>query len=329
MTPGRFAVAASLWTGKLALGKMPAMEPLSRRHAACLLAAGAAGWALAWPARAAHAEAVVDLVGAGGAVTDVGLPPSPAAAVGDVLPAAKGLERLYVQRLVDDPALDSVYAHAGPDTSSDVVGSIPYGTPVPVLGEADGQKLWYGGTTWYKVALTYGAGFLYAPLLDQQPNSPVAPPLPPPVPRPAQTPPAVGAGQSIVVSLADQFLWAFDGDQIALAVGCTTGGKGLETPAGDYTVKQHVRDYTFNSPWPKGSNFWYPTVQASYALLFYEHGYFLHDAPWRRVFGPDSQGGSGPLGHDHTGSHGCVNLPYPAAQFLFGWAADGTPVKVF
>lgn len=244
-------------------------------------------------------------------------------------PASSPLVYKYVLRLVDDPTLDSVYAHLQPNTSSDVVGSIPYGTPVAILGATAGEKLWYGGTTWYKVPLTYGNGWLYQPLLGDAPTGGVAaPPLPPPVPEPSQRPAPVGTGRSIVVSLADQFLWAFDAGRVTLAVGCTTGGKGLETPPGDYAVKRHDPNYLFNSPWPKGSPDWYPSVQASFALLFHGTGYFLHDAPWRRVFGPDSQGGSGPLGQDHTGSHGCVNLPYWEARFLYDWAPQGTPVRV-
>jgi hypothetical protein len=282
---------------------MPPME-LSRRR---FVQAGAAGLALLPTMLPATARAATLLNPLGGT----------------------GLDVKYVLRLIDDPTLDSIYAHLRPDTSSDVVGSIPYGAPVAILDQADGEKLWYGGTTWYQVPLTYGNGWIYAPLLGDQPTDGVlGSPLPPPVPEPSPRPAPVGSGRSIVVRLADQFLWAFDGSEVAMAVGCTSGGKGLETPAGDYAVKQHVRNYMFNSPWPKGSAFWYASVQASYALLFHGEGYFLHDAPWRRVFGPDSQGGTGPLGKDHTGSHGCVNLPYWQARTLYDWASDGTPVRV-
>jgi hypothetical protein len=243
--------------------------------------------------------------------------------------SATTLEYKYVLRLIDDPTLDSIYAHDQPNTSSDVVGSILYGAPVAILSQTAGEKLWYGGTTWYQVPLTYGNGWIYEPLLGDRPTDGVlGTPLPPPVPEPARRPAPVGTGRSIVVSLADQFLWAFEGGDVALAVGCTSGGKGLETPTGDYAVKQHIRNYMFNSPWPKGSPYWYSSEEASYALLFHGDGYFLHDAPWRRVFGPDSQGGSGPLGKDNTGSHGCVNLPYWQAKFLYTWAAVGTPVRV-
>ncbi len=267
------------------------------------------------------------------AVTSVGLSGSllPALASAATLPSdpAGGAYQIqYIQRLVDDLTLDSIYAHLHPNSSSDVVGSIPYGSPVYVLDQADGEKLWYGGTTWYKVALTYGEGWVYETLLGDSPQGKAAPPLPLPVPPPLSTPDPVGPGRSIVIRLADQFLWAFDGSETTVAVGCSTGGKGLETPQGDFLVKKHIRNYMFNSPWPKGSPDWYESEEASYALLFHGAGYFLHDAPWRRIFGPDSQGGQGPLGKDNTGSHGCVNLPYYTAQFLYSWAPDGMPVRV-
>src|SRR6185312_6142573 len=77
-----------------------------------------------------------------------------------------------------------------------------------------------------------------------------------------------------------------------------------------------------------GSPDWYPPSPASYAMRFLGRDFYLHDAPWRHVFGPASQGGDGPPGGDTTGSHGCVNLPYPAARFLYDWAPEGTPVVV-
>ena len=277
-------------------------------------------WAVSLSRRAFGRSAL-----AGAAMCAAG--PAAAARAAAALPPGDADIR-YVARLVDDPALDSVYAHLRPDTSSDVVWSVPYGTPVPVLGQAEGQKLWYGGTTWYELALPYGTGWIYGPLLSTDAPATVARPMPGPVPSPPVAPSPAGPGRSVVVSLADQFVWAFDGTDTVLSVACSTGGVGLETPAGDFTVKRHIRDYRFNSPWPKGSFYYYESVQASYALLFYERSFFLHDAPWRRVFGRESQGGAGKLGKDQTGSHGCVNLPYPAAYFLYGWALDGTPVRV-
>jgi lipoprotein-anchoring transpeptidase ErfK/SrfK len=55
-------------------------------------------------------------------------------------------------------------------------------------------------------------------------------------------------------------------------------------------------------------------------MLFADDGYFLHDAPWRTVWGPGAN-----LTH---GSHGCINVPKAAMATLFGWATAGTTVIV-
>jgi lipoprotein-anchoring transpeptidase ErfK/SrfK len=62
-------------------------------------------------------------------------------------------------------------------------------------------------------------------------------------------------------------------------------------------------------------------------MEFIRGGYFIHDAPWRSVFGKASQGDGRP-GTNYGGTHGCVNVPYNAMRFLYGWAPIGTPVHV-
>ena len=57
-------------------------------------------------------------------------------------------------------------------------------------------------------------------------------------------------------------------------------------------------------------------------MQFYE-GYGLHDATWRSnyEFGGDT--------YWYSGSHGCVNLPYSAAESLYFMVSRGTYVLVF
>ena len=57
-------------------------------------------------------------------------------------------------------------------------------------------------------------------------------------------------------------------------------------------------------------------------MQFYE-GYGLHDATWRSnyEFGGDT--------YWYSGSHGCVNLPYYAAESLYFMVSRGTYVLVF
>ncbi len=134
--------------------------------------------------------------------------------------------------------------------------------------------------------------------------------------------------KSIVVSLSQQRLWAYSGRQLFLTSLVTTGNHRLPTPVGHYTILGRYHPFTFVSPFPKGSWDWYPPSKVEYAMLFRAGGYYIHDAPWRSVFGPGSNGASGVPGQNYTGTHGCVNVPANVAYRLFYWAPDGTAVIV-
>ena len=132
----------------------------------------------------------------------------------------------------------------------------------------------------------------------------------------------------IVISLTRQALTAYDGDAVFTSTLVTTGGPELPTPAGVFSIMARYSPFTFRSPWPKNSPYWYPDSPASFAMLFEDGGYFIHDAPWRGNFGPGSNLSRGTPGGDSTGTHGCVNVPYGVAARLFSWADVGTPVIV-
>lgn len=132
----------------------------------------------------------------------------------------------------------------------------------------------------------------------------------------------------IVISLSQERLWAYAGDKVAISSLVTSGGPDLPTPAGTYSVLEKRYKWTFHSPWPKGSPYWYPDSPTTYAILFQDSGYFIHDAPWRSWFGPGSNAVPGKPGDATTGTHGCVNTPFGVAQMLFNWADVGTPVIV-
>jgi len=52
-----------------------------------------------------------------------------------------------------------------------------------------------------------------------------------------------------------------------------------------------------------------------WVMYFHNSGNAIHGAYWHNNFGA-------PM------SHGCVNLPLDVAEFLFGWAPEGTPVTI-
>ncbi|MGI8968561.1 MAG: L,D-transpeptidase [Chloroflexota bacterium] len=134
-------------------------------------------------------------------------------------------------------------------------------------------------------------------------------------------------GKRITISLSRERLRAWDGNRVVLSTPITSGDRLLPTPTGIYTVFAKRSPYTFVSPWPRSSRFWYPNSTVSFALEFRGGGYFIHDAPWRGVYGHGSNSGTQP-GTDYGGTHGCVNVPYNAARFLYFWAPMGTRVHI-
>ncbi len=136
-------------------------------------------------------------------------------------------------------------------------------------------------------------------------------------------------GKVILVSLRQQWLWAYANGKLVFANPVTTGQGWLPTPQGTYTISQKVKDTEFYSPWPPGSRFYYSPEHVNYALYFRNKGYYIHDAPWRHAFGPGTNvAHTSPDGTREDGSHGCVNMTTAAAKWLFNWANIGTTVIV-
>lgn len=132
-----------------------------------------------------------------------------------------------------------------------------------------------------------------------------------------------GPGQVIVIHLAAQTLTAYlDGKQV-LRTPVTTGRPGLRTPIGIDTITWERSPYLFISPWPPGNQYYYPPSWVTWVLHFHSGGYFIHDAPWEpnSAFGPGSENGP-------YSSHGCVQVPHAAMQFLWNWTKIGATVVV-
>jgi len=132
----------------------------------------------------------------------------------------------------------------------------------------------------------------------------------------------------VVVSLRQQRLVAYEGTRAVASTLVTTGNRRLPTPVGIYHVLATYHPFHMVSPWPPNSPDYYAPVYVQNALLFDERGLFIHDAPWRRRFGPGSNAEEGHPGQDLTGTHGCVNVPATMAAWLAGWAPVGTAVVV-
>lgn len=113
--------------------------------------------------------------------------------------------------------------------------------------------------------------------------------------------------RTILIDLSDQTLTAMEGGMAVRRMLVSTGKPSTPTPTGNYRVYNR-----FVSQDMSGPGYYAPGVP--FVQYFYA-GYAIHGTYWHTAFGV-------PV------SHGCVNLQTPDAEWLWGWAALGTPVTV-
>jgi len=127
----------------------------------------------------------------------------------------------------------------------------------------------------------------------------------------------------IDIDLTTQQLTGSSCGETVLATPITSGRVGLRTPTGTFQVFLKEQNVYFYSPWPAGDPNYYPPMFIAYAMEFLDGGYFLHTDPDEpaSAFGPTSEDGP-------YASHGCVHVPLAAMAYLYGWASDGTIVRL-
>ena len=87
----------------------------------------------------------------------------------------------------------------------------------------------------------------------------------------------------------------------------------LPTPPGIYQVLVKYSRYEMVSLWPASSPFYYPPSWTQFAMLFRSGGYFLHDAPWRTVYGPGTNLPHAVHGHLEVSTGGQQKYPLKVA----------------
>lgn len=118
----------------------------------------------------------------------------------------------------------------------------------------------------------------------------------------------------VEVSISAQHMWYYKDGNLVVSSDVVTGNpnRGNGTPTGIYTVAYKAKNVVLRGPgYASPVTFWMP----------FNGGIGLHDARWRGSFGGSIYRGGG--------SHGCVNLPYSAAQNLYGSISQGDPVVVY
>lgn len=137
------------------------------------------------------------------------------------------------------------------------------------------------------------------------------------------------SGKIIIINLSKQWMYMYqDGKQLANTA-ITSGRPGLDTPAGTFHILLKQSPTIFRSIWPKGSPNYFEPTHVNFAMEFIGSGYFIHDAPWRNVYGPGSNDPHYGASYGvESGSHGCVNVPYQTMVWLYNWANIGTTVQI-
>ena len=119
-------------------------------------------------------------------------------------------------------------------------------------------------------------------------------------------------GNSYVeINLTAQHLFLYKDGNLVIESDFVSGNvsNGNATPTGVFGVTYTEKDATL-----RGDNYATPV---SFWMPF--NG--MHDATWRSSFGGST--------YKRSGSHGCINLPYSAAQTIFNTVSAGYPVFVY
>ena len=128
-------------------------------------------------------------------------------------------------------------------------------------------------------------------------------------------------GTYVEVDKCDQTVYYYENYELQMASECVTGTETNPsrcTPTGIYSIYMMERGRTLRGAQQADGSYAYSSY-VNYWMAF-NGGIGLHDATWRDDFGGSI--------YWYSGSHGCVNLPYWAAQELYNMVDIGTTVIV-
>jgi hypothetical protein len=133
----------------------------------------------------------------------------------------------------------------------------------------------------------------------------------------------------IVVSLREQAARMYDNGKLAKAVLVTTGNPDLPSVPGMHCVFGKPFNYFDIAPFPKTSPYYYKPTHINWGMNYSDYGYLMHDAWWRKTFGPGTN-----LPHYdpiafNSGSHGCINMSTVNMDWVWHWSDIGTPIIVY
>jgi hypothetical protein len=115
----------------------------------------------------------------------------------------------------------------------------------------------------------------------------------------------------IEININEQKIYCFKNDSIVMSSDIVTGRHqtSFATPTGAFYIRYKETNTTLDGPG-------YSCFVRYFMPIF--QGIGLHDASWRKKFGGNI--------YQSDGSHGCINLPRPVAEFTYNNYPSGTIV---
>ncbi|KPV54735.1 hypothetical protein SE17_01855 [Kouleothrix aurantiaca] len=117
----------------------------------------------------------------------------------------------------------------------------------------------------------------------------------------------------IEVSLAEQWLTAYEDNLAVYRAPVATGRDGFNTPTGSFAIYMKLPVQTMTGD-ASGESWYVPDVPW---VQYVVGGVALHGTYWHDKFGTG-----------YRLSHGCINLGMDDAEWLYSWADIGTPVAI-
>jgi len=209
----------------------------------------------------------------------------------------------------------------------------PTSTPVPPTSTPAPQATTHTvatGENLYRIALRYGLrteqlaaangivnpDSIYVGQVLRIPAPGQAIPVAPAPRLPAPYLPASGGAKKVVVSISQQHLWAYSGNQVTYSFVASTGLASSPTAPGNYQVLDKIPN-AYAATWNLQMPYWL----GIYYVGRIENG--IHALP---ILSNGQKLWAGLLGR--PASFGCVILDTASAKLLYDWVNIGTPVII-
>ena len=118
----------------------------------------------------------------------------------------------------------------------------------------------------------------------------------------------------VEIDLTNQHVYVYHNGNKVFDTPCVSGcvNRGMSTPGGLYPLTYKTKNATLRGPgYATPVAYWMP----------FNGGIGMHDATWKSKFGEDY--------YIYDGSHGCINLPLKAAETIYEYVEQGSPVVCY